>query len=77
MVRPALYERINEAAMAKYLDRFKLTGKLAVVTGGAQGIGLACVEALAEAGGASRHRRSGVPGVSSKPKTPWRNSGFQ
>ena len=33
-----------------YLDRFKLDGRIAVVTGGAQAIGLACVEALAEAG---------------------------
>ena len=33
-----------------YLERFTLKDRIAVVTGGAQGIGLCCVEALAEAG---------------------------
>jgi len=33
-----------------YLDRLKLTDRTALVTGGASGIGLACVEALAELG---------------------------
>ncbi|MEP7453937.1 SDR family oxidoreductase [Phyllobacterium sp. SB3] len=33
-----------------YLDKFKLTGRVAVITGAAQGIGLATAEALAEAG---------------------------
>jgi NAD(P)-dependent dehydrogenase (short-subunit alcohol dehydrogenase family) len=33
-----------------YLNRFRLDGRTAFVTGGAQGIGLACADALAEAG---------------------------
>lgn len=33
-----------------YLDRFRLDGRVAFVTGGGQGIGMAAAEALAEAG---------------------------
>ena len=33
-----------------YLERFRIPDRVAVVTGGARGIGLSCVEALAEAG---------------------------
>ena len=32
------------------LDRFRVDGQVAVVTGGAHGIGLACVQLLATAG---------------------------
>jgi NAD(P)-dependent dehydrogenase (short-subunit alcohol dehydrogenase family) len=33
-----------------YLEKFRLAGRIAVVTGAGQGIGLACAEALGEAG---------------------------
>jgi NAD(P)-dependent dehydrogenase (short-subunit alcohol dehydrogenase family) len=36
--------------MTLYLEKFLLKGRVALVTGGAQGIGLACVEALLQAG---------------------------
>src|SRR3979409_1219602 len=50
-----------------YLEKFKLGGRVAVVTGGGQGIGLACAEALGEAGAkvvmADRELKAGEPGA--------------
>jgi NAD(P)-dependent dehydrogenase (short-subunit alcohol dehydrogenase family) len=40
----------SEQGKKMYLEKFKLSGKTAIVTGAGQGIGLACGEALAEAG---------------------------
>jgi NAD(P)-dependent dehydrogenase (short-subunit alcohol dehydrogenase family) len=39
-------------AARPYLDRFRLDGETAVITGGGRGIGLACAQALGEAGAA-------------------------
>src|SRR6202165_1702133 len=41
---------VNRNKKKMYLEKFKLGGRIAVVTGGGQGIGLACSEALGEAG---------------------------
>jgi NAD(P)-dependent dehydrogenase (short-subunit alcohol dehydrogenase family) len=61
-----------------YLEKFRLNGKTAVVTGAGQGIGLACADALAEAGAkvviadrdqkAAANRCAGLPAERFQPK---------
>src|SRR5204863_968029 len=44
------HPEVSRTNKKMYLEKFRLNGKTAVVTGAGQGIGLACAEALAEAG---------------------------
>ena len=53
---------INHCSAQRFLDRFRLDGKVAVVTGASSGLGVAFAKALAEAGadvvlGARREER--------------------
>ena len=48
--QPIASRSANRMNRNMYLEKFRLGGRVAVVTGGGQGIGLACAEALGEAG---------------------------
>jgi NAD(P)-dependent dehydrogenase (short-subunit alcohol dehydrogenase family) len=54
---------------ARYIEKYDLTGRLAVITGGGRGIGLACAEALAQMGARiiilERDEAAGTEGVAS------------
>lgn len=61
----------NENSDVKRFSQFDLTGKVFIVTGGAQGLGLEMAGALAEAGAKGRQASFTLPFLTHKPISPF------